>query len=151
MRRNLKIEDLSHHVFDLLHAWVAEFEHLAAVVTDQVIVLFVAVAFLVLGEVFTELVLLHEVAAKEQFQRVVDRCAGNAVVVGLHVDVKRLGIEVVAAAVDLLQDGVALGRTAGLALFQVGAENVLYGLDVGGGVRLHDLSIAQLSVVGLYN
>ena len=104
--------------------------------------LFVAVTFLVLGQVFTELMLLYEVTTYEQLQGVVHRCPGYPVVVGLHMDVQRFRIEVVIPAINFLQDGVALRRSPGLTLFEVLRENILYALEVSGWIGLHGWRIS---------
>lgn len=61
----LKVQQLAHHTFYLLYARVAEFNHFFAVYAYYMVVLLMAIAFFVLGQVFTELVLPYQVAAYE--------------------------------------------------------------------------------------
>lgn len=84
---NLEFEDVAHHVLDLLEAGIAKFEHFSAIDTYEVVVLFEAVGFLVLRQVFAKLVLFHEVAIDQQLQGIVHRSPAHPVILGFHVDI----------------------------------------------------------------
>lgn len=129
MMGDLEVKQVTHHVFDLLYPGVAEFDYLAAIDANGVVVLFEAVGFLVLGQVFAELVFFHQIAGGEQFQSIVHRGAADPVVPVFHVDVQRLGVEVVAAFVNFFQYGKTFGRFAQAAFFQVRGKNIQHFLD----------------------
>jgi len=118
------IEDFLDGLFDCLDAGVAEFEHLAGVGHDDVVVLFVEIRLLIMRLVVSELVLAYESAIQQQFDGIVKRGAAHPIVLVLHLDIEVLDVEVLLAIVDLVQDGVALGRFAVPLVFQVFGEDV---------------------------
>ncbi len=122
---DVEMEHIAHNILDLLYTRIAELFYFAAINADEVIVLLEAVGLLVLGEVLAKLVFFHEVAADQEFQRIVYRGPAHPVMLGLHVDIQRLGIEMVAALVDLFQDGKPLRCSAESVLFQVSGKYLL--------------------------
>ena len=122
--RDIKLEQVAHHVFDLLNSGVAKLKHLAAVHANEVVVLLVAVRFFVERQVLTELVLFHQVAIQKQVECVVNRCPADPVALVFHVDVQRFGVEMVVAAVNFFEDGEAFRRLAKALLLEVSGENV---------------------------
>lgn len=142
---HFEIKDLPHHVLNLLHAGIAELQHLATIIANQVIMLLVTITLFVLRQVFPELVLLHQITTHQQLQCVVDRRTGHPVIIGLHVDVQRLRVKMIFTVIDLFEDGVPLGRPSGLTLFKVSAEDVLNRFNIGGGVALHNCYRLQVA------
>lgn len=59
---DMEFEQFAHHVFYLLDTWVAKFQYAATVHADQMVVLFIAVGFFVLCQVFAKLVFFDQVA-----------------------------------------------------------------------------------------
>ena len=56
MMQDMEVQEVAHHGLDAMDAGVAEFHHFMTFGTNDVVVLAVAVALLVLGEVAAELV-----------------------------------------------------------------------------------------------
>ena len=127
--RDAEIQEITDHIFYLLHAGIAKLHHFAAIGADDVVVLFVAIRLFKLGEVFPELVLFHQITIDEQLQRIVHRSPADAVAAVFHVDVQSLGIEVVVAFVYFFQNGEALRGFAQTGFFQLRGKNSEYLLD----------------------
>jgi hypothetical protein len=72
MRVDVEMVDPLHERFDLLDARIAEFDHRAALLAEDVVVLTVPVGTLVLALVLPDLVFLHQAAFHQQVQRVVN-------------------------------------------------------------------------------
>lgn len=129
MMRDTEIQHFTHHVLYLLNPWIAKFYHLSTVGTDDMIVLFIAVGLLELGQILPELMLFHQIAVYQQFECVVNGSAAYPVIPVFHVDVQRLCVEMVVPFIDFLQNGEALRRFSQACLFQLGGENIQYLLD----------------------
>lgn len=127
--RDFKIQQLAHHVFDLLHTRIAKFYHFPAVGADDVVVLFETIGFFVLRKVAAKLVLFHQIEIDQKFQRVVHRSATDAVAAVFHVDIKCLRVEVVVALVNFLQNGKPFRGFPEAAFFQLGGKNIEHLLD----------------------
>ena len=123
MVRYFKIQQFAYHRFDILDARVAKLDDFSTMHTYRMVVLFEAVGLFVLREVFSELVFADQIAVDQEVKRVVNRGATDAVVLVFHVDIQRLGIEMVAATVYFFQNGVTFGRFPKAADFEVLAEN----------------------------
>ena len=61
MGQNFEIQNFAHHGFDLLDTRIAKFNHLAAIDTNEMIMLFEAKGFLVLCEILSELMFGDEI------------------------------------------------------------------------------------------
>lgn len=122
---NLKIEQFTDHVLDLLYAGIAKLDYFTAIGADDVIVLFVAVRFFVLGQVFAELMFFHQIAVDQQFERVVHCGPTNPIAAVLHVDIQRFGIEMVVAFIYFFENSKSFRRFAQAAFFQLGRKNIL--------------------------
>ena len=77
---HLKSEQLAYHVLRLLKPGIAELQNLAAIVTDQVIVLAVPVSLLVKGCVIAKLLFDREPAVQKKIQGIVNRSTADLVV-----------------------------------------------------------------------
>lgn len=122
----LMVEKTAHIVADFLDAGVAEFFYFSTINTNEVVVLLVAIRPLKLRHVFAKLVLGYQIAGKQQIKGVVNRCPAHPVIAVFHLDVERLHVEMVVAAVNFLQNGKAFWRFAVTVLFEVGRKDLLY-------------------------
>ena len=87
MVQHIKLQQIPHHVFNVLNPWVTKLQHLATIHTNQVIVLLEAVRLFVLRKVFAELVFFYQITTHQQFQGIVHRGTAYPVVLVGHVDV----------------------------------------------------------------
>ena len=110
--------------FDILNARVTKFSHRAALRTYYMIMLFEAKRFFVLREIFAKLMLFHQIAMHQKFQRVVNRGATHSITLIFHVDVQGFCVEMIIAPVDFFEDGVAFGRFSTTGLFEVNREYI---------------------------
>lgn len=122
---DIKFQHVAHHVLDILDARVAEFHHLMAVGTDEVVVLPVAVRFFVLGQVTAKLVLGNQIAVNQYIQGIVNRSTANPVFFIFHRDIQLVHIEVVLAIVNLFKNGKPLGSFPETLPLKVGPKNHL--------------------------
>lgn len=125
-----EIKHLSYHVLDRLDPRITELHHFMAIGTDQVIMLFVAIGFFELCQVFAKLVLGNEVAIHQNVERVVNRRAADTVTLIFHADVKLIYIEVIFPGVDLLQNRKPLRRFTKSLIFQVSRQYFLSGFEI---------------------
>lgn len=88
MRRNRKIQNISHHTLYLLNTRITEFEYMITVPADEVIVLTEGIGFFKAGNVLAKLMAGDQVAVEEEFDGVVDRRTTHAVALRLHVNEK---------------------------------------------------------------
>ena len=100
---NIKLQDVACHFLYLLDARITEFEHFFAILANKVIVLLVFERFFELRQVLAELVLSNKITGQQKLYRVVKRCPAYTVLLVLHVNVKRLDIEMPVVRVDLVQ------------------------------------------------
>src|SRR5690606_16914477 len=121
---DLEPVDLSDGVVNALETWVAELEDLAAVETDEVVVLPVRGGPLVLRLTPPELVLHDELAVEQQVERGIDGGAADAAAGLFEADEELVGVEVAGTGIDLVEDGEALGRLALAALPEERAEGL---------------------------
>lgn len=136
MVRDLNAENVFNRLLDGLDARVAEFDHLARIGHDDVVVLLVEIRFFVMRLVLAELVFAHQSAVEQQFYGVVQRGTRHAVILVFHLDVEVLYIKMLFTVVNFLQDRVAFRRFAVPFVFKISRKNVLYGFlvfDVIGG------------------
>lgn len=119
------VEQGADHVLDLAHTGIAKLQHLAAIQTDEVVMLPESITFLIDRLPRAKLMALDEVAFDEQVQGIVDRGAAHAVILVFHVEVERLHIKMVGATVDFLQYRKPLGRLALPALVEIGRKDPL--------------------------
>ena len=127
---DFEFQEFANHTLDLVNAWIAEFDHLTALDTDNMVVLFVSVRLLKLGHVFAELVFGHQIAGNQQFQCIVYRGPAYPVFFVFHVDIKGFHIEMVVSGIYLFKNSIALRGFAQAFIFQVRFENFLYRLVV---------------------
>ena len=125
MMRNFKIQQLTHHGFDLLNSRVTKFNYFFTIHTNDMVMLFMTVAFFVLCQVFTELVLFNQIALYQQFQGVINRGAANIMCLFVQIMVEGIGLKVVVTGVYLIEDGKTLNGFAQVLLLQIGREDVL--------------------------
>jgi hypothetical protein len=126
-----EFEQLTHHIFNLLDAGVAKFEHLTAIFAYKMVVLFVTIRLFVKCQVFAELVPFDQVATDKQIEGVIHRSPADPVTLVFHVNVQSLSVEMVVAAVDFFQNGVTFRRFTKAVLLKVGRKNLFYFLDDG--------------------
>lgn len=102
---DVELQDFAHHALDLLDTRIAKLYHFAAIDTNDVVVLLIAVRLLELRHVFSKLMLGHQIAIQQNLQGIVNRSTAYAVLLVFHVNVERFHIEMVVSTVDLFQDG----------------------------------------------
>jgi len=112
--------------FDVLDARIAEFDDFSGIGADDMVVLLGAVRFFKLGDVLSELVLADQVAGEQQFNCVVERCAGNPVILVFHLDVQGLDVEMAGIIVDFYEYGEAFRSFPVPILFEISRKNVSY-------------------------
>jgi hypothetical protein len=93
------------------------------------IVLFIAIRLFKLSQIFSELVFFHQVTVYQQLKRVINGGTAYPVIPVFHVDIERLGVEVVVPLVNFFQNGETFGCFSQSGLFQLGGENFEYLLD----------------------
>ena len=118
----MEVQQLADHSLDAVNTWVAEFHHFMAFSADDMVVLAVTVALLILSEVAAKLMLADEALLDEQIQGVVDRGAAYLQAPLFHAGVKLFDIEVAGTGINLLQNGVPLAGFAQAFVFQVRGE-----------------------------
>gem|GEM_PF-4788863 len=123
MVEDVEIEQFPHGRLDLLDTRVTEFNHFATIHTDQVVVLFETMGFLVLGKIFPKLVLGDKIATYQELKSVVNRCPAHPVVGVFHVYIQSLCIKMISTAVDLLQDRITLRCFTEVVLFKMPRED----------------------------
>lgn len=126
---NAEVENVSRHVLDLLDARVTELEHLATILTDEMVVLRILVRLLKIGNVLTELMLGHEFAVEQQFNGVVKRGSADAIILLLHLQVERFDVEMSDTRIDLSEDSEPLRGFPVSVLLQVVGEDTLHVLQ----------------------
>jgi len=119
---DIKFQQFAHGVFDLLNARVAKLEHFAAVLADEMVVLFVAMRFLVERQIFAELVPFHQITTHQEVEGVVHRGPAYAATLSFHVEIQRFCVKVVVAPVNFFEYGKALRRLAESVIFKVRSE-----------------------------
>lgn len=122
MMEYIKMQDLLCGLLNVLYPGIAEFNHLMAIRADQVIVLFVSVGFLVLGQVLAKLMLAHQVTLHQKVQRIVHGRPADPVILVLHADVERLHVKMAVAGIYFLQYGVPFRRLPQGLVFQICCE-----------------------------
>ena len=125
MVQDMEVQQVADHGLDAVDARVAEFHHFMAFGANDVVVLAVAVALLVLGKVAAELVLADKALLDEKVQGVVNGGTAYLQATLLHAGVELVDIEVAGAGVDFFEDGVALAGFAQALIFEVGGEEFL--------------------------
>lgn len=124
---DLDVEQFFYGGFDLFDPRIAEFDNIAGIGADHVIVLAITVGFFELGDIVPELVFPDEARGQEKLHRVVKRCATHTVVFILHLDVERLNIKMTFLRINLGQDRKALRCFSVPVFFQKIAENIFNG------------------------
>lgn len=109
MVEQFKIEQLCNTGLDMVQARIAKLHHLAAVGADQVVVLFVAKRFFVLGQVAVELVFAHQVAFQQQVEGIVYGGPAYTVFAVFHADVEFFHIKMFLARINLIEDRKPFG------------------------------------------
>lgn len=59
---DLKLHEFTHHIFDILDSWVAKLQDIAAIDTDDMIMLSIAIGFFEISRILAELVFFDKVA-----------------------------------------------------------------------------------------
>lgn len=126
MMGDLKLEQIAHHIFDLLNTGVTKLKYFSTINADQVVMLFVPVGFFVLCQVFTKLVLFNQIAIYQQFQGIVNGSSANAVILVLHMDIKRLGIKMICPLVNFFQNGKTLRGFPETIVLKMTRKNIFY-------------------------
>ncbi len=101
---DLKIQKLTHHAFDLLYSRVAKFNYFFTIYTNDMVMLFITVAFFVLCQVLAKLVLLNQVAGNEQFKGIIYGSPADVEAFPQDIAIQRFGFKMVGARIDFLQD-----------------------------------------------
>ncbi len=73
MAANLKIVDFFKHGLDLLKSRITEFNHLAAFVTDDVVMLAICLRALINRLISSKLMALHQPTLQQQVKSIIDR------------------------------------------------------------------------------
>ena len=115
-----------HHFLNGIDSWIAEFHHLVAVGTDQMVVLPVGKRLLILTYILSKLMPRYQKTVFQEFQRIVKRSPAYLIFTVLHGLMQRFHIKVPGAGINLLQNGETLGRFPKLPCFQVRPENLAY-------------------------
>lgn len=89
-----KIVQLAGCFDDLLNPRITEFDHIARIHIDQVVMLHAMVCFFKLCDILSELMFDHEAAVQQQLDSIVQGGPADPVVLILHKDIERLYIEV---------------------------------------------------------
>jgi hypothetical protein len=97
-------------LLDVLYPWITKLNNLVTIRADQVIVLFEAIRFFILGKVLAELMFAYQIALYEQIQRIVNGSTTDPVILGFHADVKRFNIKMTIAGIDLLENSIPFRR-----------------------------------------
>ena len=92
--------------------------------------LFITVAFFVLGQVFTKLVLLNQIAANQQLKGIIYSGPADVEFLFQYIIIKGFGLKMVVAAVYLFKYMKALVGFAKVLLLKVSRENVFYLLNL---------------------
>ena len=115
-----------HHFLNGIDSWIAEFHHLVAVGTDQMVVLPVGKRLLILTDVFAKLMPRYQKTVFQEFQRIVKRSPAYLIFPVLHGLMQRFHVKVPVAGINLLQNGKALGRFPKFTGFKVRPENLTH-------------------------
>jgi len=99
------LHDTGYGFFDLMDPGIAIFINPAAACTNDMIMLFAQIGFFELGNIFTELMLDHKAAVKQQFHCIVECGPADTVIVVLHVDIQFFHIKVTLLGINFIQDG----------------------------------------------
>jgi hypothetical protein len=146
---DIEAQEVFHRILDLLQAGVTKLQHLAALRADQVVVLTVLEGLLKLGHILPELVLDHQVAVQQQFDRVVQGGPAHPVFVVFHFDVEGLHIEMAIGQVNFPQDGKPFWRFAVTIAFQIRRKNAFYGFKNILFALVHPGLISSTSLTGI--
>lgn len=120
---DFELQNIPHHVLDLLNARITEFNDLSTIQADQVVVLLVPVAPFVLRLVPAELVFADQVTVDQELEGIIHRRPADPVVVVLHMDIQAFRIKMLRALVDLLENRKPFRRPAKLVGFQMCMKN----------------------------
>ncbi len=101
--RNFDVERIFYKSPDLFDARIRKFHNLACFGIYKMIMLFKLVRSFELGTIIAELVLGHQTAIEQQFDRIVQSSTANPVLVILHANVKGLDIEMAIGIIDLFK------------------------------------------------
>ncbi len=74
--------------------------------------------------------LAHQLTIQQQLNGVIERGPAYPVVFIFHQYVKRLYVKVLIMVIDLLENGIALGRFPLLVLLQIFSESLLYNFEI---------------------
>lgn len=123
MPADAKLIDLADQVPHRLEAGVAEFQHLVAILTDEVVVLPVTVGPLVLGVFPTKLMAHNEIALDQQLEGVVDGSPADGDILFDEPGIQFVGVKVALDGIHLVKDRESFGRVALFALPEKRLEN----------------------------
>ena len=98
----MEVQQLTDHSLDAVNTWVTEFHHFMAFSADDMVVLAVTVALLILSEVTAKLMLADETLLDKQIQSVVNRGAAYLQATLFHAGVKLFDIEVAGTGINFL-------------------------------------------------
>ena len=118
----MEVQQLAAHSLNAVNTWVAEFHHFMAFSADDMVVLAVTVALLILSEVTAKLMLADEALLDKQIQGVVDRGAAYLQATHFHASIQFVHVEMAGAGVDFFENGVPLAGFAQAFIFQVRGE-----------------------------
>jgi len=119
-----EVIELTGCIDDFLDARITEFNDVAGIHVDQVIMLHAAKCLFELGDVLSKLVLDHQAAIQEEFNGIVQGSPADPVVFILHEDIEGFYIKVTVSRVDLVQNGISLGGFTMAFFLQVFGENL---------------------------
>ena len=126
MGGDIKLKYIAHLISYLLNAGVAELHDGSAILADEVIVLFVFVCFFKQRDIFSEMMLYHQVAVEQKFNGIVNGGSAHAVFFAKHFFVERFNVKMPCAGIDLIENGIALSRFPMLVFFKIIGEDLPY-------------------------
>ncbi len=125
MLANVKSHAFAHRVLLFLDFRVGKLKYLAALIANDVVMMFVAIDAFIVQVLMPKAVLADEVALDQQIERVIDRCAGDVVIFLFEFNEEFVGIEVSSSRINFAQHNVALRRSAVAFLFEELTKNML--------------------------
>ena len=124
MMQDMEVQQVSDHSLNAMDAGVAEFHHFMTFSADDVVVLAVAVALLVLGKIAAELMLADEALLDQQVQGIVNSGTAYLQAALLHTRVELVDVEMAGTNVDFFENGVALTGFAEAFILEVSREKL---------------------------
>ncbi len=123
---DLYIENILHRFLDGLDPGIAEFNDLAGVGHNDMVVLPVKVGFFVVRLALAKLVLANKFRFQQKIDRIVQRCSAHTIIFVLHFDIKIFYIKMFSRIIDFLKDRVSFWGFAMAVVLKIFGENRLH-------------------------